>query len=62
MQADYEELFPILMEQEEISVLINPFCFSLSEQGQRAVRGTGSKCEDQPGTFIIAATLLCVVR
>ena len=39
MQADYEELFPILKEQEEIKVLINPFISAFQNKAKEQLEG-----------------------
>jgi hypothetical protein len=39
MQADYEELFPILQEQEEIKVLINPFISAFQNKAREQLEG-----------------------
>ncbi|NVM65074.1 hypothetical protein FHW88_003378 [Mucilaginibacter sp. SG538B] len=39
MQAEYEELFPILMEQEEIKVLINPFVSAYQNKAKEQLEG-----------------------
>ncbi|MET3606967.1 hypothetical protein ABIC74_000809 [Mucilaginibacter rubeus] len=39
MQADYEELFPLLMEQEEIKVLINPFVSAYQNKAKEQLEG-----------------------
>lgn len=39
MQADYEELFPILQEQEEIKVLINPFISAFQNKAKEQLEG-----------------------
>jgi len=39
MQAEYEELFPILKEQEEIKVLINPFISAFQNKAKEQLEG-----------------------
>ncbi len=39
MQADYDPLFAILHEQEEIKVLINPFVFALQNKAKEQLEG-----------------------
>jgi hypothetical protein len=39
MQAEYEELFPILKEQEEIKVLVNPFISAFQNKAKEQLEG-----------------------
>lgn len=39
MQAEYEELFPILKEEEEIKVLVNPFISAYQNQAMEQLEG-----------------------
>jgi hypothetical protein len=62
MQANYDELFPVLNTQAEIEVLINPFISAYQNDAMEQLEGQVSFCKNWYGTSCISAIVLGFIR